>query len=103
MGGHRRGNELLGREDSSLAHGAALGTGGIDTWWTWRSRRRIRRGVDAVSPGTLRGAINVTLWFVGLVAIAMAGIFVIGVPPVVATPVSIGIMVLIGRWWDRRP
>lgn len=102
MRGRRRGNGLLGGENSSLAHGAALGTGGIDTWWTWRSRRRLRRGVDAVSPGTLRGAFNVTLWFVGLVAIAIAGI-VVGVPPVVATPVSIVIMVLVGRRWDRRP
>jgi hypothetical protein len=94
---------LLGAGHHPAGHGAALGVGGVPGWWTWVHRHRLRRGFDAVTPATWRGTVNVTLWFVGLVGIAVAGRLLVGGPRPVWFVVALAVMVPVGRWWDRRP
>lgn len=97
-----RGNEFLGEEDPSIAHGAALGAGGIEGWWSWRSRRQLKRGVDGVPPGTWRGAFHVLLWFAGLAAIIVLGTVLTSLSPIVWTAIGLVVMYGVGRWWDAR-
>jgi hypothetical protein len=91
----------LGDEDPALAHGAALGAGGLHGWWAWKHRRRTRRGVDSVSPATWRGTVNVALWFGGLFAITFLGPMVVAWPRAVWFAVALVVMIAVGRWRDR--
>lgn len=97
-----RGNEFLGEEDPSIAHGAALGAGGVEGWWAWRNRRRTQRGVDAVSPGTARGALHVALWFAGLASIIVLGTLLTSLSPIVWTAIGLVVMYGVGRWWGAK-
>jgi hypothetical protein len=91
----------LGDDDPAVAHGAALGAGGLKGWWAWKHRRQIRRGVDRVSPATWRGTVNVALWFGGLLAITVVGPMVVAWPRAVWFAVALVVMVAVGWWWDR--
>lgn len=93
---------MLGDEDSGRAHGAALGAGGIESWWAWKYRPRIRDGIDAVSPGTLRGTVHVLVWLFGLAAITVLGPLLIDLPRAVWFGIALVVMVVVGRSWDAR-
>lgn len=93
---------LLGNEHHPAGHGAALGVGGVPGWWVWTQRHRLRHGVVSVTPATRRGAVNVTLWFVGLAGIAVAGRLLVGGPRPLWFAVALAVMVPVGRRWDRR-
>ena len=88
--------------DAPEAHGAALGILGIDGWFVWRDRRRLRRAADEVTPLTWRGTRNVSLWLVGLAAIACIGVLLLPGPALAWCVAALCIMVLVGWWWDHR-
>ena len=100
--GDGRSGSKLDADDPAAAHGAALGVGGLEGWWAWMHRRRTRRGIDAVSPVTARGAAHVALWFCGLAAITLIGSVAVGGPTVVWFAIGLAVMLLVGRWWDTR-
>lgn len=101
---HRGGRTsmALGEEDRPASHRAALGAGGVDGWWTWKHRRRMRRGVDSVSPATWRGTLHVLVWFAGLAAITMVGSAVVAWPRPRWFLIALVVMVGVGWMWDRR-
>lgn len=86
------------REREDRGSGAALGAHGSAGFFTWRNRRAVRGAIDDVPPGTWRGALNVTAWFAGWVAIGL--IVSVWLPPIVAAVVGLVVMVFVGRWWD---
>lgn len=92
----------LGDEDPPIAHGAALGAGGVEGWWAWKHRRRTRRGMDAVSPATWRGATHVMLWCCGLIAITAVGASLGAGPPALWFAIAVLVMVGVAWAWDRR-
>lgn len=89
-------------DDHPAAHGAALGAGGIAGWWAWKHRRSTQRGVDAVSPMTVRGTVHVALWFTGLALVIVIGASMTDWPLAAWLAIALVVMVAVGRWWEAR-
>ena len=68
----------------------------------WKNRRRSQRGIDTVSPATLRGTVNVVLWLCGLIAINTVGPMIVSLPRPIWWVVAAAVMVVVARWWRRR-
>ncbi len=103
--GARRGQDArwsLGDEEPPAAHGVALGAGGVSGWWAWKHRGQMRSGIDAVSPATWRGTIDVIVWFAGLAAITVVGSLLVAWPRPVWFVVALVGMVGVGWLWNRR-
>lgn len=91
---------MLGDEEPGVAHGIALGVGGVDGWWVWKHRRRLRNGIEAVSPASISGAVHVLAWLAGLAAITTLGPLLVDGPRVAWFGVGLTVMLGIARWWD---